>query len=159
MDEPAKLPLVSLILVALLLAGSSFVLGKSYAEKRLGQLSDTVVSDSETTSSEINSIEEAIKTSPAEANNQTPSQPAAAAPPASSSSQTIVNSKPASGLISLNLATKAELETLPGIGEVKAQAILDYRAAHGGFTSLEELINVKGIGPATLSKIKPLLTL
>lgn len=56
--------------------------------------------------------------------------------------------------IRLNSATKSELMTLPGIGEVKAQAIIDYRQLNGPFLSVDELINVKGIGQVTLEKIK-----
>ena len=61
--------------------------------------------------------------------------------------------------ISLNRATQTELETLPGIGEKKAQAILAYREAHGRFRTYEELLEVEGIGEATLEGLLPYLTL
>ncbi|MCH7627001.1 MAG: helix-hairpin-helix domain-containing protein [Chloroflexi bacterium] len=48
---------------------------------------------------------------------------------------------------------------LPGIGPVKAQAIVDYRVLNGPFTSVEELLEVKGIGPATLDKIRDMITI
>ncbi|HOS80979.1 MAG TPA: helix-hairpin-helix domain-containing protein, partial [Anaerolineae bacterium] len=57
--------------------------------------------------------------------------------------------------VNLNTATLAELLTLPGIGETRAQAILAYRAEHGPFTRIEELQNVSGIGPATYEKLAP----
>jgi len=61
------------------------------------------------------------------------------------------------GLIDINSAGAEELETLPGIGPVKAAAIIAYREAYGGFVSIEEITEVKGIGPATLEKIRGLI--
>jgi len=60
--------------------------------------------------------------------------------------------------LNLNSATKEELVALPGIGPAKAQAILDYRNAHGGFKSLEELKDVNGIGAKRYEKLKGELT-
>lgn len=55
--------------------------------------------------------------------------------------------------VNVNTATAEELvETLKGIGPKKAQAIIDYRTKHGPFTTLEQLKEVKGIGPATLAR-------
>jgi competence protein ComEA len=55
--------------------------------------------------------------------------------------------------INLNTADVATLEAgLLGIGPVKAQAIVDHRNANGPFASVDELLEVKGIGPATLEK-------
>ena len=55
--------------------------------------------------------------------------------------------------LNLNGATLEELQALPGIGQVKANAILAYREAQGGFQSVEELLKVSGIGPATFEGI------
>lgn len=61
--------------------------------------------------------------------------------------------------IDLNKADFDALCALPGIGEKKAQAILAYREAHGSFETLEELLNVPGIGEKTLQKLKNKVTL
>jgi competence protein ComEA len=68
-------------------------------------------------------------------------------------------SVPAAPLINLNTAGEAELESLPGVGPVTAQAILDWRSANGRFTSVEELLEVDGIGDATLAELAPCVTL
>jgi competence protein ComEA len=60
--------------------------------------------------------------------------------------------------ININTASQAELESLPGIGPALAQAIIEYRQAHGPFKTIEEIIDVSGIGPKTFEKIKALIT-
>lgn len=62
-------------------------------------------------------------------------------------------------LVNINTANQELLETLPGIGPVTAEAILDWRTEHGGFTSVAELLEVDGIGDVTLADIAPLVTL
>lgn len=62
-------------------------------------------------------------------------------------------------LININAASASEIETLPGIGEVKAGQIVSYRDEHGLFMSVEDLLNVPGIGPELLETIRPLITL
>jgi competence protein ComEA len=62
------------------------------------------------------------------------------------------------GLVNLNTADAAALDTLPGVGPVTAAAILEWRAQHGGFTAVEELLEVSGIGEATLAEIAPHVT-
>ena len=61
-------------------------------------------------------------------------------------------------LVNLNTATQPELEALPEVGPVTAQAILAWRTEHGGFTSVDELLEVDGIGEATLATVAPLVT-
>jgi competence protein ComEA len=58
-------------------------------------------------------------------------------------------------IIDLNTATLTQLDTIPGIGPVTAQAILDYRTKHGKFTKIEELQEVDGIGTKTYAQIAP----
>lgn len=61
-------------------------------------------------------------------------------------------------LININTADLALLDTLPGIGPAKAQAIIDYRDTNGLFGTIEEIKNVSGIGEATFENIKNLIT-
>lgn len=58
------------------------------------------------------------------------------------------------GLVNINTATAQELKTLPGIGQVKADAIIAYRESTGGFGSIEEIMNVAGIKASSYEKIK-----
>jgi len=64
----------------------------------------------------------------------------------------------ADGRLDINQADVALLETLPKIGPVTAQRIVEYRALHGPFQSVEQIQDVKGIGPATLAEIEALIT-
>ncbi|HWI34217.1 MAG TPA: ComEA family DNA-binding protein [Lapillicoccus sp.] len=61
-------------------------------------------------------------------------------------------------LVDLNTATLAALDTLPGVGPVLAQRILDWRTQHGRFTSVDELGEVSGIGDKLLEQIRPKVT-
>ena len=61
------------------------------------------------------------------------------------------------GLINLNSATLEDLDSLPGIGPVLAQRILDYRTQHGPFSSINQLTDVSGIGDATFADLEPLV--
>ncbi|MBM3947663.1 MAG: ComEA family DNA-binding protein [SAR202 cluster bacterium] len=63
----------------------------------------------------------------------------------------------ASGRLDINTATADELVALPGIGQVRAQAIIRYRDANGPFARVEDLLEVEGIGPATLEAIRDLI--
>ena len=58
------------------------------------------------------------------------------------------------GLININSASATELETLSGIGEVLAATIVEYREQNGPFASVDDLLDVSGIGPATLEEIR-----
>ncbi|MGZ4497385.1 MAG: helix-hairpin-helix domain-containing protein [Nocardioides sp.] len=65
---------------------------------------------------------------------------------------------PVGALVNLNTASETELEGLPEVGPVTAQSILQWRSEHGGFTSVDELLEVDGIGDATLAKLTPYVT-
>lgn len=67
------------------------------------------------------------------------------------------NGKTSSGKINLNKATLSELQELPGIGEVKAQSIIDYRESVGTIKSVEELTNITGIGVKTVDKLRDMV--
>ena len=62
-------------------------------------------------------------------------------------------------LININTATIEELKSLRRIGEIYALRIIEYRETNGKFTSVEDLVNIKGIGKRTLDKIKPFIKL
>ena len=70
-----------------------------------------------------------------------------------------VNTSPVTVKINVNEASFAELITIPGMTESRAASLIIYRESHGDFKHLDELLNVKYIGVATLEKIKPYLTL
>jgi competence protein ComEA len=62
------------------------------------------------------------------------------------------------GLININTATAIDLEALSGIGEVLAATIVEYRTTNGPFTAVDDLLDVSGIGPATLDEIRDQIT-
>lgn len=60
--------------------------------------------------------------------------------------------------ININTASREELQVLPGIGDVIAGRIVEYREQNGGFKSVDEIVEVRGIGEATLNSIKDMIT-
>lgn len=66
-------------------------------------------------------------------------------------------SAPSTGPLDLNTATVAQLDGLPGVGPVLAQRIVDWRAQHGRFDSVDQLNDVSGIGDAKFASLKPLV--
>jgi competence protein ComEA len=61
-------------------------------------------------------------------------------------------------LVNLNTASQAELEELPGVGPVTATSIIDWRTENGGFSTVDELVEVSGIGEVTLAELRDLVT-
>ncbi|MGD2177007.1 MAG: ComEA family DNA-binding protein [Anaerolineae bacterium] len=61
-------------------------------------------------------------------------------------------------LVDINAATADELQTLPGVGEVTAQRIIEYREANGPFDTVEDIQNVSGIGPKTFDGFEEMIT-
>ena len=79
--------------------------------------------------------------------------------PAASTKETSSSAASDVHKININTATVLELTSLPGIGDKKAQAIVDYRNQKGPFTKVSDLVNVKGIGPKILEKLSPYVDL
>lgn len=79
--------------------------------------------------------------------------------PAVGSAPAVTSSPAEPAAVDLNTADHVALETIPGIGPVKAAAIVAHRTEQGPFASVEELLEVTGIGPATLEALRPYVTI
>jgi len=64
------------------------------------------------------------------------------------------NATSAAGIVDINSATLSDLDALPGVGPSTAQAIIDYRVANGPYASVDDLLNVRGIGPSKLAAMR-----
>ena len=84
--------------------------------------------------------------------------PPGGASPGTATSGGVSSHNGGAGLINLNTADESELDALPGVGPAIAARIVAWREEHGGFAEVEELTEVSGIGPATLERLRPLVT-
>ncbi len=80
------------------------------------------------------------------------------APPAAAAPGAVGAAAAGGSLVNINTASATELEALPGIGEVIAQRIVDHRTANGSFATVDELMEVSGIGEAILEDVRDLVT-
>lgn len=129
------------VVTLFLVAGTAFILGRQYQPRIETTSGDEVVSASQPAGI-IQDIQQSLS-SGTDTDVVTSSDPIAES----------------TGIVHLNSATLAELDKLPGIGPTKARAIIDYRTANGPFVRVDDLVNVKGIGPATLEKLRSQITL
>ncbi|MCQ4764617.1 helix-hairpin-helix domain-containing protein [Cloacibacillus evryensis] len=81
-----------------------------------------------------------------------------ASPPPAGSAQSGVSSSRQSEKININSASQAELESINGVGPKTAQAIIEYRSQNGSFARVEDIMNVKGIGPKKFESMKGRIT-
>lgn len=75
------------------------------------------------------------------------------------SSSVSASSTQGNSLVNLNTATDIELQSLPGVGPSKAKSIIEYREKNGGFKSIDEIKNIKGIGESSFEKLKDKITI
>ena len=127
--------------------------------KQAGGLKDSA--DKEKTSSSVNRAEilsdgEKVVIPENGVQASTPaSEAVAGASTASSSSSSAQNI----GKVNINSANLSQLDSLPGIGPAYAQRIIDYRTSNGGFKTIDEIKNIKGIGDKTFEKFKDLISI
>ncbi len=77
--------------------------------------------------------------------------------PETANKQSTINETANENTIDINSATMEQLDSLPGIGEEKAKAIIKLREEMGGFLSVEDILNVDGIGEKTFEKLRPMI--
>lgn len=151
---------IGLALVILILIGGVVLLWKEelFGQKRTKQVSSQVAQTSdlqneiESLKKEIARLNETLSKTEIESQVVTQEGKIAGQTTQNGSNQNV------SGLVNINTADQKTLESLSGIGPVYASRIIDYRNAHGGFKNIEEIQNVKGIGPKTFEKIKDKIT-
>jgi len=137
------------ILFVTVIAGASFLLGFSmnHNSSEGTAVNSPTPQATTATASIIGDIQQSI-------NGTNSAEPATT----QASASTTKSGQGQTGLVNLNTADQTQLETLPGIGPSKAQAIIDYRTQNGDFVQIDDLTKVKGIGPKTFDSLKSLIT-
>ncbi len=148
---------VGWVLVMLLVAGSSFLLGSSVNNNRSAHDSSGNKSGQQSIVEQPAAPTQSVVTDI----SNTLQNPPSANPPASglTASNDTVASPAISGIVNINTASAGELDTLPGIGPAYANAIINYRLTNGPFVRIEDIVKVKGIGPKTFEKLKSRITI
>ncbi|MGV9412115.1 ComEA family DNA-binding protein [Nocardia sp. NPDC003693] len=82
-----------------------------------------------------------------------------AKPPSTATAPTSARPATPAAKINLNTATEAELDALPGVGPITAKSIVTWRTTHGRFTSIDQLADIDGIGPARLARLRASVTI
>ena len=131
-------------------------------------LENAVVSSENSSAAIADSSTESVSTSSSVPDRVVPVEPAESAEtpessavslPEKSESTEKTSMPQAADKININTAPASELVKLNGIGESKAAAIIKYRSEHGGFKSIDEIVNVSGIGAKTLENIRGFITI
>ena len=134
------------------------VLENAAASSGFSSESSSGYSSSESVSSESSVIDRVVPVEPIES-AENPESSAVSLPEISQSTENSSTPAPqAAYKININTAPAGELVKLVGIGETKAAAIIKYRNEHGGFKSVDEIVNVSGIGEKTLENIRDFIT-
>ena len=109
-------------------------------------------------SAELNSVSDTLTASPIIAESSVSETAQSSSAESTQSTSDPVSEPPETALININTATSEELQSLSGIGEAKAAAIIAYREEHGAFSDISEIMNVSGIGEKIFERIRDSIT-
>jgi len=148
------------LIVLILLGGGVLFWRENYwkpqLEDRIGKLEEkiaTLENNQDTRGKEQTNSNNQIQSTQMDSSAQNQSGQVAGATTASQGQGTSAKSQVV-GKININTASASQLDSLPGIGATYAGRIIEYRNSHGGFKSIEEIKNVKGIGDKTFEKLR-----
>jgi len=148
-----------LAVAALVVLVGSFVLFYQIQKQQTSNSSSTSNEDLTRQIADLNTKIDNLNKQIEDAKNQPPTVETKSYSTSSSSGSVAGASSERSGKVNINTASSAQLDTLSGIGPAYAQRIIEYRNANGGFKSIDEMKNVKGIGDKTFDKFKDSITI
>lgn len=141
-----------LVVIAVLLAMSVFLQRSfNYSQERYDAITETF----EQRSAELQQEKKELQKKYTPASDVSEPEDASSEPESPEEQESLTPT----GKININTATSAQLQTLDGIGPAYARRIIEYREANSGFDSIDELVNVKGIGETRLANIRPFIIL